>query len=584
MFYFGGIIEWINIGLLIFVLIKLSSLGSRMNNLEKGKVQPSPAPVWKEEQIPDNKAPVVPAAPTFSQSPQKLHESDSFEKFFKWYAHEWMLKTGALFILLGFIWFVTYAFLHHWIGEVGRITVGLAAGAAILFFGEFRLARVRTQGITLVWLGAAVLTTTVYAAQNMYHMFTPTIALVFLAFVSALVAYISYKHNSLSLAVAGLVVGAVAPMLIASTDKSIFGLYSYLSVIVVGTIWIARHRRWQVLTFLALVITSLYSLPYFFTRIDYLGGSILPSELQQLRFFALFLASIFFLVNLLTIITNKEVNSVDMITAGAIGMYTYGWINGLVPHEAKSLVIVAAALFYSLASFATYSRTSLKQPVYLYTAIAVILLAIATAFQFKGPALVMAFSVQALILPIVGVRLLGANTGKYVLFYFILPFATSLDALLGIWRPGLFQDHFYALTIVTLALILSGVYFYYSKKEEDSILHDPSTILIVTGGVYSLFWIWRVAHAAIGTEYLATMATLVAYTAIGLFTYLTGEIQKRRILNKFGLFTLIFVVGRLLIIDVWGMELTGKIITFFMIGILFAGPVLLRRQPPIQKI
>ena len=40
-------------------------------------------------------------------------------------------------------------------------------------------------------------------------------------------------------------------------------------------------------------------------------------------------------------------------------------------------------------------------------------------------------------------------------------------------------------------------------------------------------------------------------------------------LKIYGAVLLVFVVGRLLLVDVWKMEIAGKIVTFFMIGALF---------------
>jgi len=90
-------------------------------------------------------------------------------------------------------------------------------------------------------------------------------------------------------------------------------------------------------------------------------------------------------------------------------------------------------------------------------------------------------------------------------------------------------------------------------------------------------WIWKVFFALFMEDFLAPMLTLFIYTIIGMTAYIMGEIQKRTILNRFGLSVLIFVVGRLLIVEIWNMELTGRIVTFFAIGLLFIGSVLLRK-------
>lgn len=568
----------------IIAITKLGTIESKLNDLQQKK--PAPIPVSPLPTVESSPATEYPQQITQSTNeitnnslPTTPSQPSGIEQFFTWYSHEWMLKTGALLILLGFVWLVTYAFLNNWVGPIGRITIGLVAGALILYFGERRLTKVRTQGITLVWLGASVMTISIYAAQMIYHMFPPTIALILFMLIMAATSFISLRHHSLSLSLAGLIIGGITPILIGSSEKNIFGLYSYLTVITIGTIWIAKYSKWRILTFLALIITSIYSMEYFFSSANHLMNSLTPLDFLYLRFAAVMLSSIFFSLTLITIITNKAVTGIDLITAGAVGLYTYGWINGLISHEYKGLVTATAALFYSGASFITFTRTSLKQPVYLYTAIAIILLAIATAFEFEGPVLITAFSIQALILPIIGVRLLGANIGKCILFYFALPIFLSIEAIISNWPKGLSGDFFYALTVVTFSLSLSGLYFYYNKRIEDKKLHGASVLIIVIGGIYGLIWIWKIFHANIDPEYLARMATLVAYTGIGLFTYITGEIRKRTILHKFGLFTLIFVLIRLLIFEVWGMELTGRIITFFMIGILLAGSVLLRKKP-----
>jgi hypothetical protein len=59
------------------------------------------------------------------------------------------------------------------------------------------------------------------------------------------------------------------------------------------------------------------------------------------------------------------------------------------------------------------------------------------------------------------------------------------------------------------------------------------------------------------------MISLVIYTIIGLIVYSSGQTTK-----LYGGILLGFVVIHLLLIDVWYLELTGRIITFFVVGTL----------------
>lgn len=509
---------------------------------------------------------------------QKLGKS-SLDFFISWFSHEWPLKTGALFILLGFVWLVSYAFLNNWIGPVGRISFGLITGSLILYAGSFRVKTVKSQGITLIGLGAAVITVTVASAQLIYHMFPSVIALVLIFVTSALTASISLRQNILSLAVLSLIIGNIAPLLLGTTDKNIFGLYTYLLAVTVGSIWISVYSKWKILTWISMVIVALYSLGYFFSTTVQLSAQLTPTELFQLKFFALTFTSLFFFNTLAALLTNNNPSKIDFYNAVAVGFFTFGWINGLVRPEYKSLIAIIAALSYAGASYIVFIKTKIKNAVLIYTTVALILLAVATGYEFNGPLLVIAFSVQALVLPIFAIRLLGIELGKHFFLYFVLPFLFSINSVIDYsnFRPESLTD-IYTLIAVTVAFFMSGVYFYEKNKNNDKPLHNISVFLIVIGSIYGLILIWRTASITFLEVYYARMLSLLIYTLIGLFTYISGEFKKRVIMYKFGLGVLIFVILRLLIVEVWDMELTVRIITFFLIGLLFAGSVLLRRQ------
>jgi hypothetical protein len=40
-------------------------------------------------------------------------------RFFEWIKEDWLMKLGALLLLIGFGWLASYAFLHNWIGPHG---------------------------------------------------------------------------------------------------------------------------------------------------------------------------------------------------------------------------------------------------------------------------------------------------------------------------------------------------------------------------------------------------------------------------------------------------------------------------------
>ena len=74
------------------------------------------------------------------------------------------------------------------------------------------------------------------------------------------------------------------------------------------------------------------------------------------------------------------------------------------------------------------------------------------------------------------------------------------------------------------------------------------------------------------------MVSLVVYTLAGLATHFYGKMHQRKGFEYYGGAVLGCVVARLLLVDVWGMELTGRIITFFLIGTLLVSTAFIGRK------
>ena len=390
------ILTLISLGLSIYTLIRLNKIESIYN--------PKPSSSTQMQSV-EKKTSNTDVVTTAVASPIKAVEPSGLEKLWKWYTHEWPLKTGALFILLGFIWLVVYAFLNNWIGPVGRITFGMISGIAILYGGDRRIRVSVSQGITLVGLGAAIMIVSTYAGRTLYEMYSPLVALSLISLTMILTAAISLKHNQMSLAIASLIIGGVAPILIGSQEKSIVGLYGYLLAITIGVIWMVRYSKWNIILLLNLGIVTIYSLEYFFARAQYNYSTLVPQDVMWLQFFAITFISLFFLSTLISIVNNKKASALDLQSAVGVGLFTLGWINGLVLADFKSLVTVGVAVIYAGASYAVFVQTKLKGPVFAYTTVAMLLLAVATSQAFEGPTLIIAFSMQALLLPIAAVSL-----------------------------------------------------------------------------------------------------------------------------------------------------------------------------------
>ena len=137
-----------------------------------------------------------------------------FNRFTSWIKEDWLLKLGGLLLIIGFGWLTTYAFLNNWVGPMGRITLGIIAGALFILFGYIRVKKYLHQGGVFLILGSTIILLTVFAGREFYGFFTPISALAIMFLSTALVALVSVKYDSRSIAISSLILAGVSPLLV----------------------------------------------------------------------------------------------------------------------------------------------------------------------------------------------------------------------------------------------------------------------------------------------------------------------------------------------------------------------------------
>ncbi|MDO8551913.1 MAG: DUF2339 domain-containing protein [bacterium] len=501
-------------------------------------------------------------------------------QFSAWLKEDWLLKLGALLFLIGFGWLVSYAFLHNWIGPVGRITIGLIAGALILIFGWWRMRTFVHQGGVFMVIGSAAVLLTVFAAREIYQFFTPTIALSVMFLTSAFVAFASVQFKSRNLALGSLIVAGVAPLLTNSPAPDYIGLFAYLLVVVVGAVWIVALTGQRALTLAALVIVALYSMPHLF--------GILSADTSILLLFAYAFGAIFFITNILGILRNKEKDSADTICAVGNGLFLLTWIMMVAPEEWQSLIISAWMVAFLTAAFVAYRATQRPDAFYTYAGVAVAMIAAATAAELEGAALTIAYTIESGLIPLISYAVLkDFRLASRTSLLLIGPAFLALPSIVSSsWNVGVVQKNFFVLLILSATLFLLGLFF--SRLQPEVQTNDKATLsstLLVAGSVFAYILLWLSMRAALDNNTVAVMICLIIYTIIGLIAYFYGRTNDKGNIRIYGGVLLAFVVVRLLLIDVWNMELTWRIITFFAVGALLMSTAFFGRHKsaPLAK-
>jgi uncharacterized membrane protein len=491
-----------------------------------------------------------------------------------WLKKDFMVKLGAFLLLIALGWFVSYAFANNWIGPVGRIVIGLLLGGGFIVGGTLRAPKSQSQGGIFVVLGSAIVLLTVFAAREMYDLFTPVTALLVMFMSVVFVAKFAVSYRMISVAVAGLALAAIAPFLTASPTADVVMLFSYLTVIIVGILWVLSLMKANVLLLLALSVTALYSAPYMFTH---------GSDAAVALGFGFFFTLLFFFSNLYIFVRwPYGASAMNYFVAIGTGFYLFLWIldTNAFDDSWKSLVYLAWALVFAYGSFIVFRILENKVPFYLYGSVSLGLLAAATATIFEGEVLAIVYTIQITALVVLASRVLGSyGVASRLSWLYIAPILLTVGSLDPYaWRSG---DIFHSDSLVVINLILClsvAAYTLHAGKVEanegESI--NTASILTVFAGLYAIAWVWLAAHAALPFEQ-GTMAALVIYLITGLTLYIEGRSVGSRGMRIAGTVLIAIVVGRLLLVEVWAMSVTGRIIIFTIVGVALISTAFIKK-------
>jgi uncharacterized membrane protein len=413
------------------------------------------------------------------------------------------------------------------------------------------------QGALFVALGSGIVLVTMYTARTLYNFFNPATALLIMFASVAFAAFISVRIKSQNLALAALVLGLIAPFLTNSPDPNELGLFAYVTVIILGTIWVVALLQADILLLVAYVLVTLFSLPFVF-----MGEGTVISLL-----FGFLFTTLFFVANLKSILhrNDEETHPVNLIIAAGTGLYVASWIQTKI-HFWQGLIYIAWAAVFCMGAYLVWSRTKKMAPVYVYGAVAIGLLAAATASFFSGPVLAIAYSLEVAALVVLAGMIIESDWAvQRMSFLYIGPVLLSLEHIFSPdWQVGFMNEHLAVLLVLTGALFVTGLTLLQLPSQ---IKNDLGVFFTAFGATYSLVLVWLISHAALPYD-IATMASLFIYTVVGLVLYVRGVSVESKNLKLCGGAILGFVVLRLLVVDVWQMALTGRITTFFVIGIL----------------
>jgi uncharacterized membrane protein len=500
---------------------------------------------------------------------QEVHNSnDPLVKFGNWIKDDWLLKVGVLLLIAGFGWFVSYAFVHGWIGPMGRILLGILLGIVVTIFGDFRIKKYSTQGGAFLILGCSIIVLSIFAARYVYQFFTPVVALSAIFIISSYITLTALRYDNKNLAVLGLILASVAPMFTNPVVSDPVGRFLYITVVSLATIWVTFQKNWRDLLAVASVSVLGYSLYY--------GYFSVARSIDALLVIAFGLSFIFFVFGISSITKFKDkVSGADVFLSIINGILIIFWTLSHVAQELQSLTIAGWMIVFAIGSFYVFSKLRDTQYFYIQSFITVTFLFIATAMELQGDALVFAYIFESAIVSLMFYAITySQSVGHKLSLLMIGPGIMALNSIDDpSWRNSVLHQDFAILLSVSLVLLGLGWFYYKAHKMDNEdyksgVSFHPHTLMIIFGSVYFYILVW-LSTQALYVDSIAVMISLAFYTIIGIITYFFGKLNDRQVYGKYGATLLLLVLVRLVLVDVWQMELEIRIATFVIIGLLF---------------
>lgn len=381
-------------------------------------------------------------------------------------ASTWLLRLGVIAIALCASYFLQLSLRR--VSDTARVLLGAAGGIALLAGGARMLrGRYLAMGQGLMGGGILVLYLCAYVAGPVLEVVSVPIAFVLMIMVTVIAGFVSVGTNSLLAAIIGLAGGYLTPVLLSTGTANLPVLYSYVLLLSVGILGVARLRQWRLLNYLGFVLTYVL----FFAS--------LVSDYDVSRFWLAmwFLTALFMIHSVIVYVHNVACRSASttleiMHLVGNAAVYSCtGW--GLV-HDAfgrpyPALLTYGLALFYAAHGFVFFRRNLADRALMTaFVSLAAAFAALTLPLALEKETLTVALSVLALLLLWLGrridsgaLRLFGRGTyGIVIVRVFLFEFFRGFGApfvgvpLAEYW--GCLADRLWAFG-VPIAALLAGV-------------------------------------------------------------------------------------------------------------------------------
>lgn len=344
------------------------------------------------EKAPTTKTPLVPKKSWYEAFKEN---NPDLEKFI---GENLINKIGILILVLGISFFVKFAIDKDWINEPARVGIGVLAGSLVMFIANKLRKNYAAFSSVLVAGAISIFYFTISIAFHDYHLFSQTVAFIIMVVITAFSALVSVSYNRQELAVLSLIGGFAVPFMVSTGSGNYVVLFTYIAILNCGILAIAYFKKWNVVTVLSFVFTTLLFLSWYIRE---LFDNKLPHQ------GALAFATLFYFIFSVTLVVNniRKKGTFSLIEYFILILNTFFFFGigmGIIHNwgiNFKGLFTVLLAVYNLVYAAILYKKFGLdKNAVYLLIGLALTFVTLTIPIQFEGNQITIFWAAEAVLL------------------------------------------------------------------------------------------------------------------------------------------------------------------------------------------
>ncbi len=336
-------------------------------------------------------------------------EKDWLNPVFDFIKQNALTIIGIFTLVLGIGYFVKYAIDKNWIGENARMGIGFLAGFILIITAHFIRKNYTIFSSIIMGGGIAVLYFTTTIAFREYHLFTQNTAFVITCAITLLSIFLSYRYNSETLIVFSLFGGFLAPLMISTGQSNYIFLFTYLSLLNIGMLITVYLKNWKSVGWIAFIFTAIYL--YFWT----IEKTDLTSIIFYIVTYIIFYA--FALQNYLKTNLLSKLDILMLVLINFSSIIGLVYIFSILRYEPLSIFPLSFSLINIFFAFREYQNKKFERNYSVFAGIAISLLTLAVALQFKTHLITSVWAIEASLLLYIWKK---TNHNIFKIFFYLL--------------------------------------------------------------------------------------------------------------------------------------------------------------------